>query len=53
MNLLPTLRLSFEMTDVLAHIEQNGIKINTATLMQIMEEYEQELLGLCCYTLVG
>ena len=46
MNLIPTLRLSFEMTDVLAHIEQNGIKINTDTLLQIKEEYEQEMFVL-------
>ena len=41
--LLPTLRLSLEMTDVLARIEQSGIKINPDTLEEIKEEYEQEL----------
>ena len=41
--LLPTLRLSFEMTDVLARIEQAGIKINLDTLAEIKTEYEQEL----------
>ena len=41
--LLPTLRLSFEMTDVLAKIEQAGIKINPDTLQQIKTEYEEEL----------
>ena len=41
--LLPTLRLSFEMTDVLARIEQVGIKINPTTLQEIKAEYEQEL----------
>ena len=41
--LLPTLRLSFEMTDVLARIEQAGIKINPDTLQQIKIEYEEEL----------
>ena len=41
--LLPTLRLSFEMTDVLARIEQNGLKINRDTLADIRNEYEEEL----------
>ena len=41
--LLPTLRLSLEMTDVLARIEQSGIKINPDTLEEIKQEYEQEL----------
>ena len=41
--LLPTLRLSLEMTDVLARIEQAGIKINLDTLAEIKAEYEQEL----------
>ena len=45
-NLIPTLRLSLEMTNVLAHIEQNGIKINKTTLSEIREEYEQELFQL-------
>ena len=34
------------MTNVLAHIEQNGIKINKTTLAKIREEYEQELFQL-------
>ena len=46
MTLIPTLRLSLEMTNVLAHIEQNGIKINRQTLSNIREEYEQELFTL-------
>lgn len=46
MTLIPTLRLSLEMTNVLAHIEQNGIKINKETLAEIREEYEQELFVL-------
>jgi len=46
MTLIPTLRLSLEMTNVLAHIEQNGIKINKTTLAEIREEYEQELFQL-------
>ena len=41
--LLPTLRLSFEMTDVLARMEQNGLKINLDTLEQIREEYQREM----------
>ena len=41
--LLPTLRLSLEMADVLARIEQAGIKINLDTLAEIKQEYEQEL----------
>ena len=35
--LLPTLRLSLEMTDVLARIEQSGIKINPDTLEEIKQ----------------
>ena len=41
--LLPTLRLSLEMTDVLARMEQNGLKINLHTLEQIREEYQREM----------
>ena len=41
--LLPTLRLSLEMTDVLARMEQNGLKINLETLEQIREEYQREM----------
>ena len=41
--LLPTLRLSLEMTDVLARMEQNGLKINLDTLEQIREEYKREM----------
>ncbi len=46
MTLIPTLKLSLEMTNVLAHIEQNGIKINKTTIAEIREEYEQELFQL-------
>ena len=42
-NLLPTLRLSLDMTDVLAKIEHAGIKINLDTLSDIRNEYEHEL----------
>jgi len=41
--LLPTLRLSLEMTDSLARIEQNGLKINLETLDQIEREYQEEM----------
>ena len=41
--LLPTLRLSLDMTDVLAKIEHAGIKINLETLNDIRNEYEHEL----------
>ena len=41
--LLPTLRLSLDMTDVLAKIEHAGIKINLNTLNDIRNEYEHEL----------
>ena len=34
-----TLKLSFEMTDVLSRIEHNGLKINLDTLDQIEKEY--------------
>ena len=44
--LLPTLRLSLEMTDVLARMEQNGLKINRQTLADIRSEYEEELFTL-------
>jgi DNA polymerase I-like protein with 3'-5' exonuclease and polymerase domains len=44
--LLPTLRLSLEVTDVLADIERNGIKINRTTLADIRKEYEDELFTL-------
>ena len=42
-NLLPTLRLSLDMTDVLAKIEHAGIKVNLDTLNDIRNEYEHEL----------
>ena len=44
--LLPTLRLSLEVTDALADIERNGIKINRDTLADIRKEYENELFTL-------
>ena len=44
--LLPTLRLSLEVTNVLADIERNGIKINRTTLAEIRKQYEEELFNL-------
>ena len=42
MSLLPTLNLTFEMTDVLVTLERNGLRINRRTLQEIKEEFEQE-----------
>ena len=39
----PTLRLSFEMPDALASIEQEGLKINLDTLEEIERSYQQEM----------
>ncbi len=41
-DLLPTLRLSFEMADTLARIERNGLRINLDTLDQIEKQYQDE-----------
>lgn len=41
--LIPTLKLSLEMTDTLARIEQQGLKINIQTLEEIEKEYQQEM----------
>jgi len=38
-----TLKLSFEMTNVLSRIESNGLKINRATLDQIEKQYMDEM----------
>src|SRR5210317_253840 len=38
-----TLKLSFEMTNVLSRIESNGLKINKETLDQIEKEYMDEM----------
>ena len=38
-----TLKLSFEMTNVLSRIESNGLKINRATLDEIEKEYMDEM----------
>ena len=41
--LLNTLRLSLEMTDVLANLERTGIKIDPSALKDIEEEYRKEM----------
>jgi len=41
--LLPTLRLSLEMTETLTEIERNGLKINLTTLTEIETEFQAEL----------
>ena len=41
--LVPTLKLSLEMTDVLARTEQVGLKINMDTLDEIEQMYTEEL----------
>ncbi len=43
MTLVPTLKLSLEMTNVLTRIEMNGLKINLDTLDEIEKEYNKEL----------
>ncbi len=42
-DLIPTLKLSLEMTDTLSRIERNGIRINLDTLDQIEKLYQDEL----------
>ena len=39
MTLVPTLKLSLEMTNVLTRIEMNGLRINLDTLDEIEKEY--------------
>jgi DNA polymerase I-like protein with 3'-5' exonuclease and polymerase domains len=41
-DLLPTLRLSLEMTDTLARIERNGLRVNLDTLDEIEKLYQDE-----------
>ena len=43
MSLVPTVKLSMEMTDVLCDIERSGLKINPDT-RKIEDQYRQELL---------
>lgn len=47
--LLPTLKLTLEMTDVLSGIERTGIKIDPAELEKIEKEYRQEMDQLQVY----
>ena len=42
-NLVPTLRLSFEMADTLSRIERNGLRVNLQTLAEIERQYQDEL----------
>lgn len=42
-NLLPTLKMSLQLTDVLCDIERAGIKINVNTLNTLREDFENEL----------
>lgn len=46
MTLVPTLRLSLDMTLVLSQIEHDGLKINLDTLATIRKDYEQEMAEL-------
>jgi DNA polymerase I-like protein with 3'-5' exonuclease and polymerase domains len=46
MSLVPTLKLSLEMTSVLSQIERNGLRINLDTLADIRKQYEEEMLEL-------
>ena len=41
--LLNTLRLSLEMTEVLANLERTGIKIDPQSLAEIEKEYRDEM----------
>ena len=43
MSLIPTLKLSLEMTNVLSRVERNGLRVNLDTLDQIEEQYKKEL----------
>ena len=45
-SILPALRLSMELTDVLTDIERAGIKISKGNLSQIREDYEKEYSSL-------
>ena len=43
MSLVPTLKLSLEMTNTLSQIERNGLRINLDTLADIRKQYEEEM----------
>ena len=42
----PTIKMSMELTKVLADIEMNGLHINTDTLSTIKVKFEKELVDL-------
>jgi len=41
-SLIPTLKLSLDMTSTLADIEYNGLKVNPTTLAEIREQFTTE-----------
>ena len=43
MSLIPTIKLSLEMTEALSTIERDGLRVNMDTLDRIEEEYKREL----------
>ena len=45
-DLIPTLRLSLEMTDALSRIERNGLRVNLDTLDKIERLYQDEFYAL-------
>ena len=44
--IVPTIKMSMELTKVLADIEMNGLHINTDTLSAIKIKFEKELVDL-------
>ena len=44
--IVPTIKMSMELTKVLADIEMNGLHINTDTLSAIKIKFEKELVVL-------
>ena len=46
MSLVPTLKLSLEMTNALTQIERKGLCINLDTLADIRKQYQEEMLEL-------
>ncbi len=47
--IIPTIKLSMELTKVLADIEMNGLHINTDILTNIKNKFEKELIDLQTY----
>ena len=47
--IVPTIKLSMELTKVLADIEMNGLHINTDILTNIKVKFEKELVDLQKY----